>query len=171
MKTLALILPLALLAACSSEPAQDDELVTLDGSAPSSQGTVSASAGGATPAPVTGLQAVDAEGSKLEPLLSSAISGAGMESGACRFSPAQGALPVLVASKTGGKAMVSVAGRTVQLAPSGPVQQTGGSFAGEGVTLMVSASGKDAAGSTASMQVSDSDGPAFAYEDGFWACN
>ncbi len=59
----------------------------------------------------------------------------------------------------------------MQLAPSGPVQQTGGSFAGEGVTLMVSASGKDAAGSTASMQVSDSDGPAFAYKDGFWTCN
>ena len=118
-----------------------------------------------------GVQAVDAEGSKLEPLLSSAIGEVGLESGACRFSPAQGALPVLVASKTGGKAMVSVAGRTVQLAPSGPVQQTGGSFAGEGVTLMVSASGKEAAGSAASMQVSDSDGPAFAYKEGFWACN
>lgn len=171
MKRLALVLPLTLLAACSSEPAQEDELVTLDGGAPGSQATVSASAGGATPGPVTGLQAVDAEGSRLEPLLSSAIGEAGLESGACRFSPAQGALPVLVASKTGGKAMVSVAGRTVQVAPSGPVQQTGGSFAGEGVTLMVSAAGKDAAGSTASMQVSDSDGPAFAYKDGFWSCN
>ena len=145
--------------------------MTLDGGATAAQGTLSASVGGATPAPVTGVQAVDAEGSKLEPLLSSAIGEAGLESGACRFSPAQGALPVLVASKTGGKAMVSVGGRTVQVAPSGPVQQTGGSFAGEGVTLMVSAAGKEAAGSAASLQVSDSDGPAFAYKDGYWACN
>lgn len=171
MKRLTVVLPLALLAACSSEPAKQDELVTLDGGATAAQGTVSASAGGATPAPATGVQAVDAEGSKLEPLLSSAIGEAGLETGACRFSPAQGALPVLVASKTGGKAMVSVAGGTVQVAASGPVQQTGGSFAGEGVTLMVSASGKEAAGSAASMQVSDSDGPAFAYKDGYWACN
>lgn len=171
MTRFALILPLALLAACSSEKPQSDEMVTLDGGTSAEAGTVSASAGGATPAPVTGLQAVDAEGSKLEPLLSSAISEAGLESGACRFSPARGALPVLVASKSGGKAFVSVAGRAVTVVPAGTVQQTGGSFSGEGVTLMVSAAGKEAAGSAASMQVNDSDGPAFTYQDGFWACN
>ena len=93
MKRLTVVLPLALLAACSSEPAKQDELVTLDGGATAVQGTVSASAGGTTPAPATGVQAVDAEGSKLEPLLSSAIGEAGLETGACRFSPAQGALP------------------------------------------------------------------------------
>ena len=171
MKRLTVILPLALLAACSSDKPRDDELVTLDGGSSVATETASASAGGAASSGATGLQAVDAEGSKLEPLLSSAIGESGLESGACRFSPAQGALPVLVASRSGGKAMVSVAGRTVQVAPSGPVQQTGGSFAGEGVTLMVSASGKDAAGSTASLQVNDGDGPAFVYQDGFWACN
>lgn len=165
------LFPLALLAACSSDKPQSDEMVTLDGANSTPSGTVSASAGGATPAVATGLQAVDGEGSRLEPLLSSAISEAGLESGACRFSPARGALPVLVASKTGGKAFVSIGGTPVDMVPGGVVAQTGGSFSGEGVTLMVSASGKDAAGSTASMQVNDSDGPAFAYQDGFWACN
>ena len=168
---IALLIPLVMLAACSNEKPQQDELVTLDGGPSATSGSVSASAGGTTPAPTTGLQAVDAEGSKLEPVLSSAISAAGLDSGACRFSPAEGALPVLVAGKTGGKAFVSVAGKMVDVVASGPVAQTGGSFSGEGVTLMVSASGKDAAGSTASMQVSDSDGPSFAYQDGFWACN
>lgn len=171
MTRFALVLPLVLLAACSSDKPQSDEMVTLDGATSTQSGTVSASAGGATPAVATGLQAVDAEGSKLEPLLSSAISEGGLDSGACRFSPAQGALPVLVASKTGGKAFVSIGGKAIDVAPSSAVAQTGGSFAGEGVTLMVSASGKDAAGSAASMQVSDSDGPAFVYKDGYWACN
>ena len=171
MTRLILLLPIALIAACSSEKPKDDELVTLDNGTGAGSGTVSASAGGGTPEGVSGIQAVDAEGSKLEPLLSSAIGEAGMDSGACRFSPAKGALPVLVASRAGGKAVVSVGGKLVQMAPSGTVAQTGGSFSGEGVTLMVSASGKDAAGSAASMQVNDSDGPAFAYQDGFWACN
>lgn len=166
-----LLFPLALLAACSSDKPADDTLVTLDGDGAAQQGTVSASAGGATLAPVTGVQAVDAEGPKLEPLLSSAISTAGLETGACRFSPAEGALPVLVASKTGGKAMISIAAKQIEVAPSATVAATGGSFAAQGITLMVSASGKDAGGSTASMQVNDADGPAFTYQDGFWACN
>jgi hypothetical protein len=170
MLRFALIVPLALLAACSSETPREDEMVTLESDAPGA-GTVSASAGGTTPQASAGVQAVDAEGSKLEPLLSSAISEAGLDSGACRFSPARGALPVLVASKTGGKAFVSIGGKPVDMVPGGVVAQTGGSFSGEGVTLMVSASGADAAGSTASMQVNDGDGPAFAYQDGFWACN
>lgn len=159
-----------LLAACSSETPADDGLVTLDGSSSSAP----ASAAPAGSAPVTSqaaIQAVDAEGPKLEPLLSSAISEAGLESGSCRFSPAQGALPVLVASKSGGKSIVSVAGRQIDVAPSGTVAMTGGSFAAQGVTMMVSASGKDAAGSTASMQVTDADGPVFVYQNGFWACN
>lgn len=171
MTRLALVLPLVLLAACSSDKPQSDELVTLDNGPGASSGAVPASAGGATPAGSPGLQAVDAEGSKLEPLLSSAIGEAGLDSGACRFSPAQGALPVLVASRNGGKAFISVAGQAVDVVPSGPVAASGGSFSGEGVTLMVSASGKDAAGSAASMQVNDGDGPAFAYKDGYWACN
>lgn len=171
MKRLILVLPLVLLAACSSDKPKDDELVTLDGSQPAGSETVSASAGGVTPEGATGLQAVDAEGSKLEPLLSSAIGESGLDTGACRFSPAQGALPVLVASKAGGKAIVSVGGKMVQMATSGTVAQSGASFSGEGVTLMVSASGKDASGSAASMQVNDGDGPAFAYQDGYWACN
>ena len=164
-----LLLPLVLLAACTGEKPADDKLVTLD----EPGGVASSATGPAAPAAVaqTGLQAVDAEGSKLEPLLSSAISEAGLDSGACRFSPARGALPVLVASKTGGKAFVSVGGKPVDMVPGGVVAQTGGSFSGQGVTLMVSASGADAAGSTASMQVNDGDGPAFAYQDGFWACN
>ena len=131
---LALLFPLALLAACSSEKPADDTLVTLDG------------ADGASPVPApvvtgpaaaqSGLQAVDAEGSKLEPLLSASISAAGMDSAACKFSPAKGALPVLVASKTGGKGIISVAGRQIDVAPSGAVAATGGSFAAQGVTLM-----------------------------------
>lgn len=168
---IALLFPLALLAACSSDKPQQDELVTLDGDTGAAAGSVSASAGGASPAPATGAQAVDPEGSKLEPLLSSAISAAGLESGSCRFSPAQGALAVLVASKSGSKGIVSIGGKQIDVAPSGTVAATGGSFAGQGVTLMVSASGKDGAGSTASMQVNDADGPAFSYQDGFWACN
>lgn len=171
MFRLALILPFALLASCSSEKPADDELVTLDGGAGAEQGSVSASAGEATPSPVTGVQAVDAEGSKLEPLLSSAISAAGLDTGACRFSPAKGALPVLVAGKTGSKGIVSIAGKQIDVTASATVANTGASFAGQGVTLMVSASGKDAAGSTATMQVNDADGPAFTYQDGFWACN
>lgn len=168
---IAIWLPCLLLSACSSDKPQQDELVTLDGGNGVAEGAASASAGRATEAPVTGVQAVNAEGPKLEPLLSSAISAAGLDSGACRFSPGQGALPVLVASKTGGKSIVSVAGREIVVAPAGPVAATGGSFAGEGVTLAVSAAGKDAAGGTARMQVSDADGPPFTYQDGFWACN
>lgn len=164
-------LPFFLLAACSSEQPQQDELVTLDSGNGAAQGAAGASAGEATEATVTGVQAVDAEGPKLEPLFASAIGAAGLESSACRFSPAQGALPVLVAGKTGGKAFVSVAAKQIDVTPAGPVAATGGSFSGEGITLMVSASGKDAAGSTASMQVSDADGPAFTYQDGYWACN
>jgi len=166
---LAFLIPLALIAACSSEKPADDTLVTLDGAdgaSPVPAPVVTGPAG-----PQSGLQAVDAEGSKLEPLLSSAISAAGMDSGACKFSPAKGAIPVLVASKTGGKGIISVAGRQIDVAPSGAVAATGGSFSGDGVTLMVSASGKDATGSVASMQVNDADGPAFVYRDGFWACN
>jgi hypothetical protein len=168
---IALLFPLALLAACSSDKPKDSELVTLDGETAELQGTASASAGEAMPASTSAVQAVDAEGSNLEPLLSSAISAAGLDTGACRFSPGQGALPVLVASRSGGKSVISVAGRQIDIAPSGTVAATGGSFAGEGVTLMVSAAGKDATGSAASMQVSDADGPAFVYRDGFWACN
>ncbi|WP_017670845.1 hypothetical protein [Blastomonas sp. AAP53] len=168
---IALLFPLVLLAACSSEMPADDELVTLDAGTGAQQGSVSASAGGATSSSITGVQAVDAEGPKLEPLLSSAINAAGLDSGSCRFGPAQGALPVLVASKTGGKGIMSIAGKQIDVTASATVADTGGSFAGQGVTLMVSASGKDAAGSTATMQVSDADGPAFVYRDGFWACN
>jgi hypothetical protein len=166
---LAFLFPLALLAACSSEKPADDTLVTLDGADGASPVPAPVVTGPA--APQSGLQAVDAEGSKLEPLLSTAISAAGMDSAACKFSPAKGALPVLVASKTGGKGIISVAGRQIDVAPSGAVVATGGSFAAQGVILMVSASGKDSAGSAASMQVSDTDGPAFTYQDGFWACN
>lgn len=170
-----LLFPLALLAACSSDKPADDTLVTLDGDGAAQQGTVSASAGGATPAPVTGVQAVDAEGPKLEPLLSSAISTAGLESGSCRFSPAQGALPVLVASQTGGKAMISVGSKQIDIAPSAAVMPTGASFAGQGISLSIRASttsgSASRSGSTAIMQVNDADGPAFAYQDGYWACN
>ncbi len=170
-----LILPLAFLAACSSDKPQQDELVTLDGGTGAAQDTVSASAGGVSPLPTTGVQAVDAEGSKLEPLLSSAISAAGLESGSCRFSPAQGALPVLVAGKTGGNAMISVAGKQIDVAPSAAVTATGASFAGQGVSLSVRANTSSGSasrtGSAASMQVTDADGPAFTYQDGFWACN
>ena len=163
------LFPLALLVACSNEKPAEDKLVTLDGSGgTASDPTV---AGDGPAAAQTGVQAVDAEGSKLEPLLSSAISAAGLASGACRFSPAEGALPVLVAGKTGGKGIMSVAGKQIDVTASATVANTGGSFAGQGVTLMVSASGKDAAGSAASMQVSDADGPAFTYSQGFWACN
>ena len=166
---LALLFPLALLAACSSEKPADDTLVTLDGADGASPVPAPVVTGPA--APQSGLQAVDAEGSKLEPLLSSAISAAGLDSGACRFSPAEGALPVLVAGKTGGKGIISIAGKQIDVTASATVANTGGSFAEQGVTLMVSASGKDAAGSTATMQVNDADGPSFAYQDGFWACN
>jgi hypothetical protein len=169
------LMPLALLAACSSPEPTGDTLVTLDGDGAAQQGTVSASAGGAKPAPATALQAVDAEGSKLEPLLSSAIATAGLESGSCRFSPAQGALPVLVASKTGGEAMISLGGKQIDVAPSAAVTPTGASFAGQGISLSVRAnSGSGSAsrtGSTASMQVTDADGPTFSYSQGFWACN
>ena len=166
---IAILFPLALLAACSSEKPAEDKLVTLEGPGGAASDTTVAS--DAPAAAQTGVQAVDAEGSKLEPLLSSAISAAGLESGACRFSPAQGALPVLVAGKTGGKGIMSVAGKQIDVTASATVATTGGSFAGQGVTLMVSASGKDAAGSAASMQVNDADGPAFSYQDGYWACN
>lgn len=168
---IALLFPLALLAACSSDKPQQDELVTLDGDTNAAQGTVSASAGGATPAPTTGVQAVDAEGSKLEPLLSSAISEAGLVSGSCRFSPAEGALPVLVASRAGGEAIISVAGKQIDVTPAAAVAPIGGSFSGESVTLTVSASDSNTLGSAATMQVSDADGPAFTYRDGFWVCN
>lgn len=167
----AILVSLFLLAACSSEKPADNTLVTLDGNTAAQPGKVSASAGGVSPPPGTGVQAVDPEGPKLEPLLSSAVSAAGLDSGSCRFSPAQGALPVLVASRSGGKSIISVAGKQIDVAPSGTVAATGGSFAAQGVTLMVSATGKDSAGSKASMQVNDADGPAFTYQDGFWACN
>ncbi|MCG6120609.1 MAG: hypothetical protein MEP44_08200 [Blastomonas sp.] len=168
---IALLVPLALLAACSSDKPADDTLVTLDGDAAAQQGTVSASAGGVSPAPTTGVQAVDPEGPRLEPLLSSVISEAGLVSGSCRFSPSKGALPVLVASRAGGKGIISVGGQQVDVAPAATVTATGGSFSGQGVTLMVSASNTDTLGSPATMQVSDADGPAFAYRDGFWVCN
>lgn len=172
---IALLFPLALLAACSRQEPADDTLVTLDGDGVAEQGSVSASAGGATPAPATGVQAVNAEGAKLEPLLSSAIATAGLESGSCRFSPAQGALPVLVASKASGKAMISVSGKQIDVAPSAAVTPTGASFSGQGISLSVRANtGSGSAsrtGSAASMQVTDADGPAFTYQDGFWACN
>ncbi|MGQ3179354.1 MAG: hypothetical protein ACT6SC_17320, partial [Blastomonas fulva] len=74
---LALLFPLALLAACSSEKPADDTLVTLDGADGASPVPAPVVTGPA--APQSGLQAVDAEGSKLEPLLSSAISAAGMD--------------------------------------------------------------------------------------------
>lgn len=166
---IAVLFPLALLAACSSEKPAEDKLVTLDGSGGTASDTTVAR--DAPTAAQAGVQAVDAEGSKLEPLLSSAISAAGLDSGACRFSPAEGALPVLVAGKTDGKGIMSVAGKQIDVTASATVATTGGSFAGQGVTLMVSASGKDAAGSTATMQVNDADGPSFAYNQGFWACN
>jgi hypothetical protein len=166
---IAILFPLALLAACSSEKPAEDKLVTLEGPGGAASDTTVAS--DAPAAAQTGVQAVDAEGSKLEPLLSSAISAAGLESGACRFSPAEGALPVLVAGKTGGKGIMSVAGKQIDVTASATVGNTSGSFSGQGVTLMVSASGKDAAGSVATMQVTDADGPSFAYNQGFWACN
>ena len=170
----ALLLPFALLAACSSEEPADDTLVTLDGSA-SSGPLAAAPADSAPAASQTATQAVDAEGPKLEPLLSSAISAAGLETGACRFSPAQGALPVLVASQAGGKAMISVAAKQIDMAPSFAVTPTGASFAGQGISLSVranTASGSASrAGSTASMQVTDADGSSFNYQDGFWACD
>lgn len=166
---IAILFPLALLAACSSEKPAEDKLVTLDG--PGGAASDTTVAGDVPAAAQTGVQAVDAEGSKLEPLLSSAISAAGLDSGACRFSPAEGALPVLVAGKTGGKGIMSVAGKQIDVTASATVANTGGSFSGQGVTLMVSASGKDAAGSVATMQVNDADGPSFAYNQGFWACN
>ena len=166
---IAVLFPLALLAACSSEKPAEDKLVMLDG--PGGAVSDTTVAGDVPAAAQIGVQAVDAEGSKLEPLLSSAISAAGLDSGACRFSPAEGALPVLVAGKTGGQGIMSVAGKQIDVTASATVANTGGSFAGQGVTLMVSASGKDAAGSAASMQVSDADGPAFTYSQGFWACN
>ncbi|MDM7956677.1 hypothetical protein [Blastomonas sp.] len=167
----AFLFPLALLAACGSQKPADDTLGTLDGDGAAQQGTVSASAGGATPAPVTGGQAVDAEGAKLEPLLSSAISEAGLVSGSCRFSPSKGALPVLVASLAGGKGIISVGGRQVDVAATTTVAPSGGSFAGDGVTLTVSASDTPTLGRAATMQVTDADGPAFTYRDGFWLCN
>jgi hypothetical protein len=166
---LALFISCALLAACSSEKPAEDKLVTLDG--PGGAVSDTTVAGDVPAAAQTGVQAVDAEGSKLEPLLSSAISAAGLDTGACRFSPAKGALPVLVAGKTGGKGFVSVAGKQIDVTASATVANTGGSFTGQGVTLMVSAAGKDAAGSIATMQVNDADGPAFTYNQGFWACN
>lgn len=168
---IAVLFPLALLAACSTEKPAEDKLVTLEGPAGATTGDGSTATGAAASPSAGGIQAVNAEGSKLEPLLSSTISAAGLESAACRFSPAQGALPVLVAGKTGGKAFVSVAGKHIDVAPAGPIAVTGGRFSGEGVSLTVSAAGKDAAGGAATMQVSDADGPAFTYQDGFWACN
>ena len=170
MHRLIFALPLILFAACSSEAPADDSLVTLDGST----GTAAPAPGPADAASASaqaGVQAVDAEGPKLEPLVSSAVNASGLDSDACRFSPAQGALPVLVASKAGGKAMISIAGRQIDVSPSGSVAATGGSFGAQGVTLMVSASAAKPAGSEASMQVSDADGPAFTYTQGFWACN
>ncbi|MFN3475442.1 MAG: hypothetical protein ACK4ZW_15490 [Blastomonas sp.] len=166
-----LLIPLFFLAACSSDKPADDTLVRLDGDAAAQQGTVSASAGGVSPAPTTGVQAVDAEGAKLEPLLSSAISEAGLVSGSCRFSPGKGALPVLVASRTAGKGIISLAGRQIDVVPAATVAPTGGSFSGDGVTLTVSASDTETLGSAATMQVSDADGPAFTYNQGFWVCN
>lgn len=168
---IALLFPLALLTACSSEKPRQDELVTLDGDSSAAQGTVSASAGGVSPAPTTGSQAVDAEGAKLEPLLSSAISEAGLVSGSCRFSPSKGALPVLVASRAGGGGIISLAGRQIDVVPTATVGPTGGSFSGDGVTLTVSASDTETLGSVAAMQISDADGPAFTYNQGFWVCN
>ena len=66
---------LALLAACSSEKPAEDKLVTLDG--PGGTASDTTVAGDVPAAAQTGVQAVDAEGAKLEPLLSSAISAAG----------------------------------------------------------------------------------------------
>lgn len=165
----AILASLALLAACSSDKPVENDLVTLDDAGAAAQADAPAAA--APVAAPAGLQAVDAEGAKLEPIVSSAVSAAGLDSGACRFSPAAGALPVLVAATGSAKAIISLAGRQIELAPSGTVAATGGSFAGQGVTLMVSAGGGNAAGSKATMQVSDADGPAFAYQHGFWACN
>lgn len=164
------VMALAVLAACSSKQPAEDKLVTLD--APGA--AVSEAAAGAPVARdgSSGLQAVTAEGSKLEPLVSSAISAAGLDSGACRFSPAPGALPVLAASKAGGQAIASLAGRQIMLAATG-IGAPGGSASGEGITLTVTASAGAAAasGGQASMVVNDADGPAFTYQDGYWACN
>jgi len=165
----AILLLIALLAACSSDKPADDGLVTLDGP----DGAGPAAAPGIAPAQPAGgnVQAVTAEGSELEPILASAVSAAGLENGACRFSPAQGALPVLVASKTGGKAIVSVAGTQIDVRPAAVVGDTGGSFAGQGISLSVTGGTAGTTDGAASMQVNDADGPAFTYQDGFWACN
>lgn len=170
---IAVLATFALLAACSSEKPADDKLVTLDGSG----GTGPAAASGSAPTAPEGasVQAVTAEGSKLEPLLSSAISAAGLDSGACRFSPAEGALPVLVASTNGSKALVSADGRPIDVAVSAAVTPMGASLTGQGISLAVTANTASGtasrAGSAASMKVTDADGPAFTYQDGFWACN
>ncbi|GGB67652.1 hypothetical protein [Blastomonas aquatica] len=168
------LFPIALLAACSSQTPADDSTGTPDGSSGNAPAaTAAAGSGPSASGPATSqaaVQAVDAEGPKLEPLLSNAITEAGLVSASCRFSPAQGALPVLVASTTGGNGIISVAGRQIDVAPSGAVALTGGSFAAPGVTMMVSASG-NAAGSTASMQVTGADGAVFVYRDGIWFCN
>jgi hypothetical protein len=169
---IALLFPLALLAACSSDKPADDTLVTLDGP----DAAAAAVANGSAPVTAEGesVQAVDSEGPKLEPLLSSAISEAGLVSSSCRFSPAEGALPVLVASTAGGKALVSVGGRQIDVAPSGAVTPTGATLAGQGISLSVTANTASGSasrlGSTASMQVTDADGPAYTYQNGFWAC-
>lgn len=163
------LLSLALLAACTSEKPAEDKLVTLDGTG----GSAPAGAPAGTPAgpAQAGVQATTAEGSRLEPILSSAISTAGLNNGACRFSPAQGALPVLVASKSGGKAIISVAGSEIVVAPAAATAATGGSYSAQGITLAVTASEAGPTGGKASMQVNDADGPTFTYQDGFWACN
>ena len=169
----AVLVTFALLAACSSEKPAEDSLVTLDGAG----GTGPAAASGSPPTAPQGasVQTVTAEGSRLEPLLSSAISAAGLDSGACRFSPAEGALPVLVASIKGSKALVSVDGRPMDVTVSAAVTPMGASLTGQGTSLAVTANTASGtasrAGSAASMKVTDADGPAFTYQDGFWACN
>lgn len=164
------LVSLALLAACSSDKPADDKLVTLDGNG--SAAPAAAPAGSPTgPAAAAGVQATTAEGSELEPLLSSAISAEGLDTGACRFSPGQGALPVLVASRSGGKTIISVASRQIELAPAAATGATGGSYSAQGVSLSVTASNAGPTGGPATMQVNDADGPTFTYQDGFWACN
>lgn len=173
----AVMISAMLVSACSSQQPEQNPMITLDGTGGATvngNAAVAAPTNGASAGSANTVQLVDAEGPKLEPIGSAMADAAGLATGSCRFSPAQGALPVLIASRTGGKTLIAATGRQIDMQPSGPVGQTGGSFTGQGgasATISAQAPVPGAAGSSASLQLRDADGPAFTYRDGFWACN
>lgn len=162
------------LAGCSSEEPGDDGYVTLgeDGTGiasgpPSTAMAPAAPTGG-------GLEAVNAEGSLLEPLLTREIEAVGIAGKACRYSAQQGAVPILVGAQDGSMAAIKLSGETIAMRPSAAIGRTGAGFEGEGVSITVASSRDSAgreAGVEASLTVSDQTGPSFTYEGGYWACD